>query len=506
MFDYKSFYEQSDAAIKGGRSDEVAKQLSQLLQKNPSRVPRLWRLPLAQISRRVGLFSLGLTLLQRIVFPKKVRAGQEASHREMAEYGILLLRAGITRDAEQILARVDTSEAPEALQYRALVHLTTWDLSRAVDEFRAFLDTNPAPSAALIAQVNLAATYLKWGKPDGAKSILSEALSAAKSTGYLRLERNCLAFLAQMYIQRKEYVKARAAIDAGEQMGEMGGNTDQWQFLKWKLILDALEGQSFAPLAELKKRAEQNHSWDDVRLADLYSLHIRFDWSLFLHLYFGTPYEGFRQRLVSEFGRSTDRLVYYVGDKKHPRFDLRTGEIDGLVYPDLAPGGKTHQLIEVLMRDFYQPMRTPEIYSELFPGERYDPDTAPNRVHAIISRARKALRANRIPIEIREVDGFYDIKIKGKMSFLIHLKRQSFDGLELHFDRLRLVLADKEEFRASEACEKLRLARQTVQRIINWALARGFIERRGSHKDVTYRWIPDQNQQAKKRDGGSSVA
>jgi hypothetical protein len=452
------------------------------------------------------LFSLGLTLLQRIVFPKKVRAVQEASQREMAEYGILLLRAGITRDAEQILARVDTSEAPEALQYRALVHMTKWEFSRAVPDLLAFVGSAPNSALALNGKVNLASAYIESGRESEAVLLLNETIAIAKSTGYTRLHRNCLAFSAQLHIQLRHFDSARASIIQGESLREGEHTSGQWQFLKWKLILDALEGQSFAPLVELKKRAEQNHSWDDVRLADLYSLHIRFDWSLFLHLYFGTPYEGFRQRLVSEFGRSTDRLVYYVGDKKHPRFDLRTGEIDGLVYPDLAPGGKTHQLIEVLMRDFYQPMRTPEIYSELFPGERYDPDTAPNRVHAIISRARKALRANRIPIEIREVDGFYDIKITGKMSFLIHLKRQSFDGLELHFDRLRLVLADREEFRASEACEKLRLARQTVQRIINWALARRLIERRGSHKAVTYRWIPDQNQQAKKRDGGSSVA
>src|SRR5262249_1530027 len=128
-------------------------------------------------------------------------------------------------------------------------------------------------------------------------------------------------------------------------------------------------------------KALASHNWEDARLADLYSVQIDFKNSKFLHLIFGTPFQGFRTKIYNEIGHKPDRSTYYLGEKQAPRLDLANGEIGGL--PAFNVGRKIHQLIEILLRDFYHPLRIAGIFSELFPGEHFDVSSSPDRTHAV---------------------------------------------------------------------------------------------------------------------------
>src|SRR5205807_7801047 len=126
----------------------------------------------------------------------------------------------------------------------------------------------------------------------------------------------------------------------------------------------ALQNQNLEPLQRLRAMAQNAQDWEGMREADLFTLKLDFQRSRFLHLIFGTPYEEYRTRIMRETGQENDRTVYVFGEKQAPRLDLRTAEIDR--HPALNPGRKSHQLIEVLLRDFYRPQRVPAIFSNLF--------------------------------------------------------------------------------------------------------------------------------------------
>jgi hypothetical protein len=185
-------------------------------------------------------------------------------------------------------------------------------------------------------------------------------------------------------------------------------------------------------------------------------------------------------------GHLPNRNIYYFGGKKAPRMDVLNGEVDGS--PIVAPGRKCHQMIEVLLRDFYQPMRLASVFSEVFPGDHFDPDSSPNRTHQILNRTRNWLRSGKIPVEIGERAGFYSLRIVGNFSFKIPLERKPVEGMHLHFDKLKAVLGDASTFSAREARERLEISRQTVQRIVNWGIKVGKLERVGTSKDTVYRW------------------
>src|ERR1700733_10740567 len=93
-----------DSAIRDGKSREAAKQLSHI---KPMRVPRQWRLPLAKICRRAGLYSMGLRLLDRVVNQgESRRQSYPATPIEITEYAALLLRSGAVPEALRKLERL----------------------------------------------------------------------------------------------------------------------------------------------------------------------------------------------------------------------------------------------------------------------------------------------------------------------------------------------------------------------------------------------------------------
>ncbi|MGZ3723104.1 MAG: hypothetical protein ACXVA9_09250, partial [Bdellovibrionales bacterium] len=116
MSGYAELIAACEADVRASQTQNVAKRLAKL---NSARVPREFRLPLANLCRRAGLHSLGITLLTRIVHPLKNNPTEAASSPELAEYAVLLLRSGAMSEALTTLNEVSTSKVPESLLYRA---------------------------------------------------------------------------------------------------------------------------------------------------------------------------------------------------------------------------------------------------------------------------------------------------------------------------------------------------------------------------------------------------
>ncbi len=216
---------------------------------------------------------------------------------------------------------------------------------------------------------------------------------------------------------------------------------------------------------ELRQIAYQSRDWEAIREADLFSLKVEMNKVQFLHLVFGTPFLSYRQRIINELGGLPDRTMYVLGPKVSPRMDLTTGEINGVEH--LTPGRKCHQLIEILLRDFYSPLRIGGLFLELFPGDYFNISSSPDRVHQIVRRTRRWLEQEKIPVQIVENHGFYSLQIVGDFSFRVPLERHSVESMHRYFDKLKRAFGE-DEFSARAATEKLGLSRRTIQRVVSW--------------------------------------
>lgn len=168
---------------------------------------------------------------------------------------------------------------------------------------------------------------------------------------------------------------------------------------KWH-VLEAFESKSLDPLKLVKAEAARNSDWANMRDIDQFSLRVSFDEELFNHLVFGTPFKALRRRILLDLDHAPKKDFYIWGKENSPCLNVLDGTIDGRVTQ--KPGGKCHHLIEVLLRDFYRPLKMGELFAEIFPDDHFDIFSSPNRLHQILFRTREWLNEENIPLEIVE--------------------------------------------------------------------------------------------------------
>jgi len=482
---YTEIVKECDDALKKGRPQFVAKRLADL---NAARVPREWRLPLAQICRRAGLESLGMKLLIRLIRPRNDKEGITATPAERAEYAVLLLRTGALNESAQLLEDLDARLVPEAYLYRSFYRFHCFDFAGAIPELEAYVGAQRDPYSRLVGQVNLAFAQVSAGV-SGALSNVEEALAKAQENGHARLSSNCQALRAQLLIKQGLFSEAHEALGVAQALLAQASTHDRAFILKWRAFLEGRQARTVEPILLYRQAAAVNEDWDGVREADFHSLCLSFEPWRFNHLIFGTPFQAYREQICRELGRRPEQTQFVFGNPAAPCFDLVSCEIDGK--PVLNAGRKSHQLVDVLLRDLYRPLRVGGLFSEIFPEEYFDIYTSPDRIHQLIRRTRRWLEASGVPVKIASVRGKYSLHIESRpgadVSFRIPLHRHPVDFMSLHFEDLKQKFSDASVFSAKEAKLKTGLSRTSVQRLINWALENGKIEKVGEKNSTAYR-------------------
>lgn len=463
MKNYDELIRRCDESIRAGKPHEARRLLSRL---NPRSVLRAWRLPLAKICRRAGALSLGLRLLDRIVWPQS-KLENPASDAERAEYAVLLQRNGALAEALEILKGIPGGEVPESLLYRSFIHFAQWEFEDAIPLLKSYLETDLVEHARSVGSLNLAFALVESRRHEEALEILDSFLGCHRG----QMFSNGLALKGQVYLQQGAFALARKELDRARESVANANTNDQFFAVKNGLILQGLEKGDLAAFERLRELAAQNRAWESVREADFYTLKVRFEESRYLHLYSGSPYPGFREFLRSEFG-APKASVYLLG--QGPHMNLNTGKME--FKEIMTAGHKPHRLVAVLLRDFYRPLRVGGIFSELFPEEHFNPSSSVHRVHQLISRTRRLFEESQIPVRVHEDKGFYSVKIEGPFGFAIPLERFDVSLTKLQMEQLRSLFQDR-AFSVQEAVHTLGISQASAYRLISTALHSGELEK-----------------------------
>lgn len=470
--------------IRQGRPFEAARRLRKL---NLSRVPQPWRLPLARLCRRVALYNQGLTLLGKRIHGDGKILKDPPTPAELAEYGAILLRSGAVSEAQNYLQRADASLAPDALLYRAFAHFMKWEFAESVPLLERFNGSDIPEYTRLVGQTNLGYALIESGEYARGRELLSIVIEQARSSGHSTLEKNSLCYRAFSHFQEGNFAKAQSDLESAKSSISGQPTNDQLVILKYQLLFDGVRNRDLKPINDLRELAMKARDSASHREADLHALKIQFNLERFLYLYFGTPFQAFRERLCRELNFTPDRDTYVLGKKSAPRFDLSTGMIDGRLA--INPGHKCHQLIDVLLADFYQPMRINAIFASMFPGEYFMDGFSHDRVHQVIRRTRAWFKELKLPASIKEQSEFYRLELDGDLSFRIPLERVKIDPMHLQFRALQEKFRHRPLFSAREVREALGIPKTSAFRLLSWAIESKYLERMGSDpKQSVYRW------------------
>jgi hypothetical protein len=334
----------------------------------------------------------------------------------------------------------------------------------------------------LIGKLNLAAALVHERLFDEAapmlKNLRDETLKSSPGLFY----GNTLELSAQLAIEMKEWKQAQSFLQLAAE--QLKNTSDSLLFVKKsQAILDYLRGTTHGmrALFDVRREAEDRSHWETVRDLDLYIGRFLGDHQRLRHVYYGTPYPAFRERICREFG---EELV--VGD----HFVLSFSPTSERKPIDLFAGGPSTcgsvcwRLSAAFLSDFYRPFRTGELFGTVYPGEYFNPDSGPLRVRQAIWMFRRWLSKPCPTLAVdRGPDGY---RLAGRRcSIRVPRKLPSTERFHLVVERLQAVFGSQ-EFSSPEASRVLHLSPRTARRTLAKVRAWGAISSVGAGKATRY--------------------
>ncbi|PWU14720.1 MAG: hypothetical protein C5B49_12700 [Bdellovibrio sp.] len=479
--DYLAIIQRCEEFLKAGHLAEATRELNAL---TVAQVPRAQRLPLARLCRRGWLIDKGIDLLAPVVRGEYHKL-DPPSPAEVAEYACLLSRNGSVSEALQLLGGIDPTAVQEAILFMAFAHIMRWEYDLAVPLLESYLARLELPYQRLVTSINLAAALINCEKFSQAENLLEKATEEAKKQQAFRLLGNCRELRAQIAIHQGDFTRAHENLSEAEKIFGASPTLEQLLVEKWKAIMSALSTRDPAPLLHFRETALARKNWESVREVDFFFLTINFDQRRFDHLLTGTPYPFYRERAI-RWIQAMPSPVYILGDNSTWIFDLSTGRIEAR--KKLNIGKKIHQLLGVLLKDFYAPVRTGYLFSEIYPGE-YFGENARSKISQLIFRARQWIHDNELPIQIAFDDGNYSLSFSAPVGFRIYYNENQITPMSSMVARLKAELISTDSFSAQEACQILNLSRASFTALAQEAIDGRQLLRTGSGRSTRYRII-----------------
>jgi hypothetical protein len=457
------------------------------------------RLQFARLCRRAGLPMLSLRALKPIVRPgaRRRAAALSAPPSVVTEYAASLLRLGATTEASAWLSGVRAEDAPEKLLFEAFARFNQWDYERSIAPLEAYCsDARVAPYARLVGQINLAAALTVVRKDERTERLLLELIEATRAGGYDLLYGNAVETLVQLRIHQSRQSEAIELVREFEARGLLKPGAESILFAKWEAIArrsaDPSDPGARERLLEVAAQARGFGNWEVVRDCDYHEARIASDEARMARLYFGTPFAAYRERIVA-LGFDSARAAYdwpLRTGRKPFVLDARTGEINGKACPELKPGSLGLKLVQGLASDFYRPWRVAEIHSMLYPGQHFDGESSPLRVHQLLHRTRAALQGAGCPIRLEEARESYRLSSPVAATVRVGAMNAVGDeGRALDLCRRLERELGRDEFSVPEAGSRLGIPGQTLRRWLTQARSLGLVERVGRTRGARYRLV-----------------
>lgn len=428
----------------------------------------------ARMARRLGDVKTGLRLLTRFILPDSPRV--KATEPERAEYANLLSLNG---NVEEALFLLDEISEPESLLAKAWCYFEIWEHALAIPLLEAHIKQTADPYYRAAGRINLAEALLATGKLRAALESVNEAVAAIDPKTSGRLLANALHMRARIRTELRQLAGSDADLERARKLFGAAPTTDAF-LIQRQLIFNRARGtQNVQPLLRARGDFTAQGQWESLRELDYELLRLRFDEKTFARLYVGTPYEGYRRRLMSLADGGEPPRGFTWGSGAEKALCIEGGDYQGKKRLTKLP----LRLLQCFLSDLYRPQSLGRIFSALHPEERYHWRHSPNRVHQSLSRLRTELKQARIPLTIRSEGAFFLLERKGAIS--IPLKHDLSARKDPY---MKLKTKFLEGFAAGDARVRLKLTKTSANRLLNAWIAEGKIERTGVGKAVRYRF------------------
>lgn len=504
MRDWQKESQSIDQLIKSGDFVEARKKHKSLPIKD---IPRDWAWILAEQCRRIGDFTRGLNILRPYLLNPKLHIKPNAH--EVATYSALLIKIGVLEEAIERLEKLNPPTS-KSLTFLAFAKITQWNYKEASPILKRVLKYRDLDHyQRTIIEVNLLACFVSLSQHQPGLSLAKKIKKNCEKNNWSLLLSNCLELEGQIYLDSDKHDLAQQKFQQSLQLiSDKSDHRYQLFNKKWNTLLqletDRDYPENFKRIQELRTQAWQFKHWETLRDCDFYEVKLTDDTTLKQRLYYATPYEPYRKKIQKNFKNSRfppeQNILFSNGEditQKRSILDwnLKKGEI---YYQQKAFQlcGVTHKLLLALLQDMYKPLSMGGLFSILFKGEYFDPNSSPQRLSKAIQRSRAQLRQFQLPIKILSGGGFHrlhftegtQVRYVKNMKHLIEtvdkvtlspVERIRLKTLSLHFS--------EKSFSSAQGAEVLGLSQRNFQRFIKKLALLKLIKALGRGKNTRYR-------------------
>jgi len=264
---------------------------------------------------------------------------------------------------------------------------------------------------------------------------------------------------------------------------------------------------------EIKKLQGTFKSWK-IRFLEFYLAAKSAQTEEMRRVFFGSPMPALRasaQKWLKEHGKSgwNGPLLVDFGAPQEMslngspveslRIDLVSGRVNrGNRVFTLKRGQAMHRAFSALLSDFYRPPLLTELFSRIYPGEKYFELSSPAKLHQILGRLKRWFKSNDLPLQVVEDSGRYRLEflspVEVRVPYPVKRARTGRMGRRpvVGATTLRNLEAAWKHFSdrcftAREMENFLGVSRRTINRQIKEGIHAGFVVSFGAGADLRYR-------------------
>jgi hypothetical protein len=484
-----------DEQIKSGLSAKVHDEILKLIAQE--RVPRVKRLAVAGILRRVGCFEQAIGLLYPIVRPSE-KNPVAASPAEVVEYASNLIQSGCIYEGRSLLNLISAKAFPQRDLFLGFSYFSEWDYQSSVPLLERYVQSELiSPYQKLIGEVNLFAALVASEKNDAAEVLRVHLKSELTVSQNLLLFANCCEIESQLLIHSKKFKESEAHLQKIEPLFKKLGAPYCFYIGKWywvaKIGWAQDRNKNIEPqIKQFQKfRAQFNgdHFPEVARDCDRWLGYFLKDDSLLNQVYWGTPWLAYRTKIAKENPWFEPKRLKTIWPTPH----LGTKAVLSapLIWnTEILP----MRFLQILFSDFYVRWSMGSFSSKLYPTEFYSPQFTPQKLKHVAFRARQFLKEQSIPIQINLKKNKWFLS--SRRHFFLGVTKKTGNDFKGNWRMCDFILMcnkvwDQKNlwFCSSEMAHLLKMPQRTCLYYLQQGLKLKLFQKKGQLKTSRYRLI-----------------
>jgi hypothetical protein len=230
----------------------------------------------------------------------------------------------------------------------------------------------------------------------------------------------------------------------------------------------------------------ENKHFEIARSCQFYLASKNNDDSLIEKLYFGTPFDSFRQDILNKFKNFQPTQSSYqhsIGEgSKDKTLDLWKGTLDNksILHTEQLP----LKALRLLFSDLFRPLSGYELFEDLFETEQFNPFTSLNKVKQVIFRLNQEFESQNLGLSLKSRKKNYFCESLNRTEVKLYLSYP----LVVEDETWQIVqeLAGKEQLTFSTLRERLGISKRKTENLLKLYREEGVLEKVGAGKKTSY--------------------